>query len=147
MPFLLNYLFLCFFFFPTITDLEMFFFRSSFSVITGIYSLFAEHHYALAIIIALFSVAFPLFKLVTLGLLWFGKIEIKKRNRITHWLGVFGKWSMLDVFVVAVTIVITKISKFAEAEPRVGIYCFCASVMLTMIITEKIAEISSSESS
>ena len=45
---------------------------------------------------------------------------------------------MLDVFVIAVTIVVTKISRFAEAEPRLGIYFFGASILLTMFTTERI---------
>jgi paraquat-inducible protein A len=52
-----------------------------------------------------------------------------------HWLGVLGKWSMLDVFVVAITIVITKISSFAKAEARLGLYFFGASIMLAMLAT------------
>jgi len=45
---------------------------------------------------------------------------------------------MLDVFVVAMMIIITKISRFAHAEARIGIYFFGASIMLTMILTGKI---------
>ena len=52
--------------------------------------------------------------------------------------GLLGKWSMLDVFVIAVTIVVTKISRFAEAEARLGIYFFGASILLTMFTTERI---------
>ena len=45
---------------------------------------------------------------------------------------------MLNVFVVAIMIVVTKISGFASGEPRVRIYLFGLSVMITMIVTEAI---------
>lgn len=127
-------------FLPVLHLKELIIFKSTFSVVTGIIGLFHEGHYGLAVIIFLFSVVFPVFKLVMLCVLWFGKMAAKKREKFLHWLAVLGKWSMLDVFVVAVTIVITKISKLAAAEPRMGIYFFCASVVLTMFITGKISK-------
>ena len=57
---------------------------------------------------------------------------------MVEWLGSLGKWSMLDVFVVAMMVIITKISGFASAQPRIGIYFFGASVFLAMLTTERI---------
>lgn len=131
-------------FLPVMHLKELVIFKSTFSVVTGIQGLFHEGHYGLAIILFLFSVVFPIFKLAALCALWSGKMVARKRERFLHWLAVLGKWSMLDVFVVAVTIVITKISKLAAAEPRAGIYFFCASVVLTMFITGKITKTSAS---
>ena len=48
---------------------------------------------------------------------------------------------MLDVFVVAITIVITKISGLVEAEAHVGIYVFAVSVILSMIATMRIEKL------
>jgi paraquat-inducible protein A len=42
---------------------------------------------------------------------------------------------MLDVFVVALTIVSVKLGALATAQPRPGIYVFTASVLLSMIAT------------
>jgi len=128
-------------FLPAIHLKELIFFHSTFSVITGISSMFSEGHYILASVIILFSIVFPLFKLFVLNFIWFFRMEDNKRDRFLHWLGLLGKWSMLDVFVVAVMIVITKISKFADAEPKIGIYLFCASIIITMFSTEKIVKL------
>lgn len=125
-------------FLPIITLKELVFWKHTFSVITGIQNLFAEGHWVLALIIFLFSILFPIGKLIILFQVWFSELTERQRQLYVHWIGVLGKWSMLDVFVVAITIVITKISTFAKAEPRVGLYFFGISIMLAMLITERI---------
>ena len=125
-------------FLPVITLRELVFWKSTFSVISGIQNLFEERYFFLALIILLFSVIFPIFKLVVLSMIWFSSLAQNQRERYIHWLAVLGKWSMLDVFVVAVTIVITKISGLVEAEARIGIYFFGSSILLAMLVTERI---------
>lgn len=128
-------------FLPAIFLKEMVVFRSNFSVITGIQNLFHEGHTILGVVIILFSVIFPIFKLVVLYIVWFHRIPQSRKAAFIHWLSLLGKWSMLDVFVVAVTIVITQISRFADAQPKIGIYFFCASILLTMLVTERIEKV------
>jgi len=123
---------------PVITIKELIFWKTTFSIITGIQSLFLEGHYFLAAIILLFSVCFPILKLTTLFYIWFSPVSDTFRSKVIEWMGILGKWSMLDVFVVAIMIIITKISKFASAEARIGIYFFGTSVILAMTATEKI---------
>jgi len=125
-------------FLPIITLKELVFWQHTFSVITGIQNLFTEGHIILALIILLFSIIFPIFKLLVLFQVWYSRLGDKQRKFYVHWLGILGKWSMLDVFVVAITIVITKISSFAKAEPRIGLYFFGVSIVLAMLVTEAI---------
>ena len=125
-------------FLPVITLKELIFWRHTFSVLTGIVSLVTEKHYFLAVIIFVFSVIFPTFKLVMLLSIWFRKMSEEERVIYLNWLSGLGKWSMLDVFVVAITIVIAKISGFASARPEIGIYFFGGSVLLAMIITMRL---------
>ena len=125
-------------FLPIITLEELILWKSTFSVLTGIGHLFHESHYILGVIVMFFSVFFPITKLSALCLIWFCKISKNFRDKVIEWLGILGKWSMLDVFVVAIMIIITKISHFAHAEARIGIYFFGTSIILTMITTERI---------
>ena len=125
-------------FLPVITLKELVFWKSTFSVVTGIWSLFQEGHWILGVIIFLFSIVFPIVKLSILSLVWCAALGEEQRRRFLHWLAVSGKWSMLDVFVVALTIVITKVSKLAKAEPRIGIYFFAVSILLAMLVTERV---------
>ncbi|MDO8580283.1 MAG: paraquat-inducible protein A [Candidatus Omnitrophota bacterium] len=123
---------------PVITLQELVFWKTTFSVWAGIVSLFQERHYFLSVIIFLFSIIFPIGKLTILLNLWFIPMPQLRRKFFIHWLSVLGKWSMLDVFVVAVMIVITKISGFASADARIGIYFFGASILLSLLVTERI---------
>lgn len=125
-------------FLPVITLKELVFWTHTFSVLTGITSLFHEKQYFLGVIIFFFSIVFPIFKLAILAIIWFSKLVEEQRASFLYWLGVLGKWSMLDVFVIAVTIVVTKISTFAEAQAETGIYFFGGSILLAMLITERI---------
>ena len=126
---------------PVITLEELVFWKHTFSVLTGIQSLWQEHHYFLAVVILVFSIIFPLVKLMTLFMIWTAEMPQAQRQRILKWVGALGKWSMLDVFVVAITIVIAKIARFASAEPRVGIYFFATSIALAILVTMRIEKL------
>ncbi|MGE0267108.1 MAG: paraquat-inducible protein A [Candidatus Omnitrophota bacterium] len=128
-------------FLPAIHLKELVVFQSTFSVLTGIQNLFHEGHHILGVVIILFSVIFPLFKLFVLYIIWFHRIPHPQKAAFIRWLSVLGKWSMLDVFVVAVTIVITQVSRFADAQPRIGIYFFGVSIIITMLVTERIEKV------
>ena len=54
---------------------------------------------------------------------------------ILHWLGLLGKWSMLDVFIVAIMIVLVKLGPLARVEPRSGVYVFAAAIGMSMLTT------------
>ena len=128
-------------FLPVITLKELVFWKHTFSVLTGIVSLVSEKHYVLAVIIFVFSVIFPIFKLFMLMLIWFKKMTGEEREVYIQWLSGLGKWSMLDVFVVAITIVIAKISGFASARPEPGIYFFGGSVLLGMFVMMRLEKL------
>jgi len=57
----------------------------------------------------------------------------KKRQAVLRWLGILGKWSMLDVFVVAILIVLVKLGPLAKVQPQRGVYWFAAAIFLSMI--------------
>ncbi len=50
----------------------------------------------------------------------------------------YGKWSMLDVFVVALLVVAVKLGAVASVETHYGLYAFGAAVLLTMVITARV---------
>lgn len=118
---------------PVITIDQFYFFKDTFSVLSGIEALWHEKHRWLAVIVFVFSIVFPALKLSLLTYLWMRGTRDPMREGIVRMLGWMGRWSMLDVFVVAMTIVIAKLSGFADAKARIGIYLFGSSVILTMI--------------
>lgn len=121
-------------FMPVLTFKEMHWWKSTFSVISGIQNLWQEKQPILAIIILVFSVIFPTLKLIALSWLWAARLANRQRKVIIDRLELLGKWSMLDVFVVAVTVVTVKLGFMVNAHPREGIYVFASSILLTMIV-------------
>jgi paraquat-inducible protein A len=95
--------------------------------------LWEQDQFVLAIIVFFFSIVFPLGKLATLALLWFTPLAEQKRQTVLHWLGILGKWSMLDVFVVAILIVLVKLGPLASVQPQRGVYWFAAAIVLSLI--------------
>lgn len=128
---------------PTITLNELVFWKHTFSILSGIQSLWIEDQYFLAVLIFVFSVIFPIIKSILLFILWYMPLSVVDRGRISSLLSAFGKWSMLDVFVVAMTIVITQASGLVNAKAHIGIYLFCASVFLSMMVTMQIERFNS----
>lgn len=109
---------------------------NTFSIFSGIENLWEGKFYFLAAVVFFFSVIFPIGKLIALFVLWFAPLTDRQRRSVLTGLETFGRWSMLDVFVVAVLIVSVKLGVFASAKPESGIYFFGGSIFLAMIATD-----------
>jgi paraquat-inducible protein A len=113
---------------------KLLFFTGSYSILAFIHELFQQGNYLIGSAITLFSVIFPLLKLFQAARFWW---FIDHRSvRITtalRRLEMLGKWSMMDVFVVAIGIVIATSTQLANMTPRIGIYLFGMSVLVGML--------------
>ncbi len=109
--------------------------KNSYSVWAGVVALWHQHDYALAAVLFFFSIIFPLAKLLALAVIWFVKLADDQRTALLHWLSLLGKWSMLDVFVVAILIVLVKLGPLVHVEPRAGVYVFAAAIISSMLTT------------
>jgi paraquat-inducible protein A len=123
---------------PILTLKKLVFMKSTFSVLSGISQLLDERQYGLFVLIAGFTVLLPVFKMAVLFAALNGVHESESRKRIVSWLSFLGKWSMLDVFVVAVLIASVKLGPIAKIEIHYGLYAFAASVLLLMVTTHLI---------
>lgn len=108
------------------------FWRNEYSVLTGITGLFADKEYFLSAILFFFCLVFPIVKLATLWYMWQFKVGEAARLKALEWLGWLGKWSMLDVFVVAILIVAVKLGPMASVRPREGVYIFAVAIILSI---------------
>ena|ERR1051326_4059494 len=120
---------------PLINVEKLVFWKNEYSVFTGVVNLAKQGEYLLAAVLFFFSMVFPIAKLASLWFLWAIQLSAGKRKTVLHWLGVLGKWSMLDVFVVAILIVAVKMKPMATIQPRVGVYMFGLAILLSMITT------------
>jgi paraquat-inducible protein A len=124
---------------PVLTFKKFFIFSSQVSIITGLFQLLSEGYPILFTLIFGFSIVLPLFKLLFLIGLVNGLFPHPDRHKkILHWISQYGKWSMMDVFVVALLIVTVRLGAMADVKVHFGLYAFAASVILTMIATSKI---------
>ena len=120
---------------PVMSIRKLVFWKDDYSIVQGVMSLWDNSHYALAAIIFAFSVVFPNVKLAILGGIWVAPLTEDARRRTLWWMKALGKWSMLDVFVVAVTIVLSSSKGALDARPQIGLYFFTAGVLLSLVVT------------
>lgn len=123
---------------PTLKLTKVIFWTDTYSIWGGIVELWTHSHQILAAIIFFFSIVFPIGKLAALSVLWAAPLGPVWRKRLLTGLAVAGKWSMLDVFVVATLIVLVKSKDIADANAGPGIYFFAGAVILSMIVAEMI---------
>ena len=119
------------------------FWKSTYSVWNGVVELWNQNELALSAILFFFSIIFPFAKLIGLTIIWFLMLPEEKRRWVLHGLGILGKWSMLDVFIVAILIVLVKLGPLVKVEPREGVYVFTAAIaasMLTTMYIERLAQ-------
>ena len=125
---------------PMFTFSQFYFFNDTFSLASGIFHLLMEGELLLFLIVFSFSILMPAWKMVILyRLLHAQEGDPARRHRQLHVLSFLGKWSMLDVFVVAILVVTVKLGAIANITVHVGIYLFTLAVLASMLLTHKIA--------
>ncbi|APS82112.1 paraquat-inducible A family protein [Piscirickettsia salmonis] len=121
-------------FMPLISVEKLWLFENTVSLVSSIVTLFKSGNVFLGIIIALFSLVLPLVKLILLMYIWFWG-SLATSQRWLNWLGHLGKWSMLDVFIVAVMVVTVKLGAMAQVTIHSGVIGFALSVLMTKALT------------
>ena len=124
---------------PIITLEKFVLIENTFSVVSGVIQLLKEGQWFLFFVISCFSIVLPVLKLGVLYLLVGNRLSAKKRlHQYLHWMHLYRKWSMLDVFIITILIVTVKLEAIANVEMRYGLYVFVMFVLMTMFITARI---------
>jgi paraquat-inducible protein A len=106
-----------------------------FSLLSGIMELFRTNQALIGSILLVFSVIFPFAKLIAILTATSSLVPIstKLRKRL-HWLAtVTGKYSLLDILVVAIVIVLVKFKGLTEAQALPGTTLFCVAICLSIL--------------
>ena len=115
----------------------------TYSLLGGIRSMLTEGDVFIGVVVLLFSVVFPLWKL---GVYWTAAVRLARGlepGAPVRWVNQLGKWSMLDVFVLAVLVVAVKgLPGGSRVEIEWGAAAFCASVLLSIYISLHITKTS-----
>ena len=97
--------------------------------------------YWIAIMIVGFSITFPLVKTTSLILIWFMRMRPLVRHRMIRILEAAGKWSMFDIFVVILLMVISTDQTFINTTPQIGLLLFIIAIIGNMLMSRFISAI------
>ena len=111
------------------------------TILSGVLLLYTTGSWPLALIVLVASVMIPLAKLAALAYLL---VTVRRRStrrnreraRLYRLVEVVGRWSMLDVFVVTVTVALIQLQPLMSVTPGPGVLFFAAVVVLTMLAAE-----------
>jgi paraquat-inducible protein A len=125
---------------PILVVREFFIYGQKLSILDGVNALLGGGDWLLAIILVLFSIVLPLAKVGALLTLWWrrsqGRLPQPWVLRLLEW---SGRWAMLDVFVVALVIVLMNAHMFFDAHVAGAVYPFVAAVGLTTYAARALA--------
>ena len=108
--------------------------RSSSSILCGIIELFQHGSYFVGGIVFLFSILFPLTKIVMLFEL--SCLKVLKRGHKAFTLRLMeklGKWSMMDVMLLAFLVMLVKLGDLVEFQFGPAIIAFVGCVAMSML--------------
>jgi len=104
------------------------------SVIGGIVELFRSGNFLVGTIILVFSIVFPLTKIVALiELSWLGALRQQHQAWTYRWMEQIGKWSMMDVMLLALLVMMIKLSDLVQFHFGPAVIAFTLCVAMSMI--------------
>ncbi|MBO6847155.1 MAG: paraquat-inducible protein A [Maricaulis sp.] len=124
-------------FLPALVTTQFAFWQGEHSIIGVGFSLLEGEEYLLAGVVWLFSVVFPASKLI-----WMWRLNAHpaplphKAVRRLEW---FGKWSMGDVFIIALIVFSARSNSILDVSIAPGLVAFAASVVLAMFASGRLA--------
>ena len=103
--------------------------------------LWSSQMYFLSVLVVVFSIVFPFFKLLGLFTICFLPWQSKLRQSMLSMLSTLGKWSYLDVFVIILLLVLANKQTFVVARVHPGIYFFTLSISLSLLLTQSMCRL------
>ncbi len=108
------------------------------TIMEGVLELIHAGMLPIALVVFVASILVPTFKLVGIALLLYSvqrHLPLSPRQRIfmfrfIEWIG---RWSMLDIFVIAILVALVSFGNLASIEAGAGAMAFAAVVILTML--------------
>ena len=110
------------------------------TILDGVQELAAGGLWSIAALVFVASIVIPIVKLLTLSYLLLSvrlrwQAFPKNRTWLFRVIEVIGHWSMVDVFMVSILVALIQFQKIATIEAGMGIICFAAVVILTLLAT------------
>ncbi|RON46420.1 paraquat-inducible protein A [Pseudomonas frederiksbergensis] len=108
------------------------------TIMSGVIQLVQHGMIPIAAVVFIASILVPTFKLVGIALLLFSvqrRQPLSARQRIVmyRFIEFIGRWSMLDIFVIAILVAVVNFGRLASVEANLGAIAFASVVILTML--------------
>ncbi len=108
------------------------------TILSGVQSMFAAGWWAVGSLIFVASITVPFLKLSFLTILLSSvhfrrQLFARQRTYVYKIVEYIGRWSMLDMFVVSLTVALIQLGVVAEVQPGPGATWFAGVVILTML--------------
>ena len=109
-------------------------FRSSSSILSGTFDLISHGSWLVGAVVLFFSVIFPLTKIVMLIELSLLKLLHKRHRALTYRIMEHaGKWSMMDVMLLAFLVMLVKLGNLVHFEFGPAVIAFVLCVAMSML--------------
>ena len=120
-------------FLPLMTVRQLFG-EETYSILGAVRRMWGEGQYFLAALVGGFSIVFPVVKNGLLLVVTSSSVEltIEERQALHQFTSAVARYSMLDVFVVAILVVILKTGGLFEVTVGWGLFAFCAAIGLSI---------------
>ncbi|MCF7201826.1 paraquat-inducible protein A [Pseudomonas oligotrophica] len=108
------------------------------TIMSGVVTLAKHGMLPIAAVVFVASILVPTFKLVGIALLLVSvqrrqKLSAHQRVLLFRFIEWIGRWSMLDIFVIAILVAIVNFGSLARVEAGLGAVAFASVVILTML--------------
>ena len=125
---------------PIMTVRRLLFFEERISVIQALEVLWERGQFLLFFIMLIFSMLLPLVKLFLALILWRGvDARRKKFETSLKRAEILGRWSMLDVFLIALAVAAVNLSLIANVHLHWGLYALVGGIVLSLIATTRMS--------
>jgi len=111
------------------------------TIIGGAIELFEYGAWFVAVVVLVASVLIPVAKFVVIAMLMLGlrygsRLSPHRRMQLYEVTEFIGRWSMIDVFVVAILTALVQLGFIASINPGPAAVCFALSVVFTMLAAQ-----------
>ncbi|MFW0757302.1 paraquat-inducible protein A [Pseudomonas sp. H11T01] len=108
------------------------------TIMSGVIQLVQHGMFPIAAVVFIASILVPTFKLVGISLLLFSvqrhqPLSARQRIIMYRFIEFIGRWSMLDIFVIAILVAVVNFGRLASIEANLGAVAFSSVVILTML--------------
>ncbi|NNB51618.1 paraquat-inducible protein A [Pseudomonas fragi] len=108
------------------------------TIMAGVIELVLHGMIPIAAVVFVASILVPTFKLVGIALLLFSvqrhqPLSARQRIIMYRFIEFIGRWSMLDIFVIAILVAVVNFGRIASIEANLGAVAFASVVVITML--------------